>query len=352
MPIPVISSPRGLGYQPDVEIQCGVALRGFDAPERHAAVLAAVHGRPDVELREPTEHGLAPVHAVHDAGMVSFLETAWERLSPLRPDPERRLLFPDTFPHPGFGAALAAGSVQRVAGLGELGRYCFDTITGIGPGTYDAARSSADVALTAADAVLAGAPLSVSLNRPPGHHAAPAMFGGGTFLNNAAIAAQALRAGGVARVAVLDVDFHHGNGTQAIFYDRPDVLFASLHGAPARTWPFFSGWPEERGTGDGEGANHNVVLPPGITGARYRELLAGALDVVRAFGAQALVVSLGFDTAAGDPAGDGALDDGDFHAIGRDIAASGLPVVTILEGGYLLDRLTGQLTAWLDGAGA
>src|ERR1700750_938807 len=109
MPIPAISSARGLGYRPDVEVQCGVALPGFDAPERHAAALAAVQGRGDVDVGEPTEHGLAPVHAVHDEGLVSFLATAWDRLSPLRPDPERQLLFPDTFPHPGFGAALAAG---------------------------------------------------------------------------------------------------------------------------------------------------------------------------------------------------------------------------------------------------
>jgi acetoin utilization deacetylase AcuC-like enzyme len=349
VPVPVFSSPRGLGHAPDVEVQCGVALPAFDVAARHAALHAAVAERADCELREPAEHGLEPVVRVHDAAMVAFLETCWERLAPLRPDPAATLLFADTFPHPGFAAALP-GAMERVSGLGEIGRYCFDTVTGIGARTYDAARSSADVALSAADAVLAGSPLALALTRPPGHHTARTMFGGGTYFNNAAIAAEALRAGGMPRVAVLDVDFHHCNGTQEIFYERGDVFVASLHGSPARTWPFFSGWPEERGAGDGDGANLNILLPPGIEGSDYRRLLRSALQALEAFNPDALVVSLGFDTAAGDPAGDASLTTGDFHAISADIAALLRPRVTVVEGGYLIEQLAGNLAAWLEGA--
>jgi acetoin utilization deacetylase AcuC-like enzyme len=240
--------------------------------------------------------------------------------------------------------------MQRVSGLGEIGRYCFDTITGIGASTYDAARSSADVALSAADAVIAGDRLALALNRPPGHHAARAMFGGGTYFNNAAIAAQALRTAGLPRVAVLDVDFHHCNGTQDIFYERDDVLVASLHGSPDRTWPFFSGWPDERGLGSGDGANFNLLLPPHTEGDDYRRLLATALEALGAFDPAAIVVSLGFDTAAGDPSGDAGLSAEDFNAIAADIASLGRPLVIVIEGGYIVEQLAGNLNSFLDGA--
>ena len=349
MRVPVVSSVRHVGHRPDVEVQCGVALPAFDVAERLAVALDAVARRADVELVEAAEHGLGPVHAVHDEGMVAFLATCWESMAHLRPDAAVELLFADTFPHPGLGLSALGSSLERTSATGSLGRYCFDTITGIGPGTYDAARSSADVALTAADELLAGSALAVALTRPPGHHAARGVFGGGTYFNNAAIAAQALRSGGLERVGVLDVDFHHGNGTQAVFYDRNDVAFASLHGSPDRVYPFFTGWPEERGDGDGLGANLNITLPPGVMGDAYRDHLAVALGAIKASGAQAIVVSLGFDTAIGDPAGDARLTADDFRTMGSDIAGLGLPLVAVLEGGYIVDQLGGFLSAWLDG---
>ncbi|MBC8055659.1 MAG: histone deacetylase family protein, partial [Rhizobiales bacterium] len=173
-----------------------------------------------------------------------------------------------------------------------------------------------------------------ALSRPPGHHAGADFFGGYCFLNNAALAAQALRDGGAERVAVLDVDYHHGNGTQSIFCDRADVLTVSIHGDPLTEYPFYLGHADERGIGAGAGFNLNLPLPRGTGFARWREALRVGLDAIRAFGADALVVSLGVDTFEGDPISGFALRTDDYLEIGRSIAAARLPTVFVFEGGY------------------
>jgi acetoin utilization deacetylase AcuC-like enzyme len=227
--------------------------------------------------------------------------------------------------------------------------YTTDTTTLIGPGTYRAALAAADTALTAAELLLAGARAAYAACRPPGHHAGRAFFGGSCYLNNAALAAQHLRDGGMDRVAIIDLDAHHGNGTQDIFYDRADVSYGSVHVDPGAGWfPHFVGYADEEGRGPGRGANHNRPVPPGCGDGPWLEALA---DLCRAAsGAEALVVSLGVDGAAGDPESPLGISPEGFARAGEALAAARLPTVFVQEGGYDLGRLgalvVGTLTAF------
>ncbi len=222
---------------------------------------------------------------------------------------------------------------------GKLGYYAMAGETSISHGTWEAARAAADVALTGASQIKEGARAAFALCRPPGHHAARDLYGGYCFLNNAAIAAQYLRDTGAARVAILDVDFHHGNGTQDIFYDRADVLYISLHGDPAEAFPYFSGFADETGTGAGAGFTLNLPLPPGTEFGAWQDALRAALLRIENFRADALVVSLGVDTFAADPISFFRLQSADFSTYGRMIGACGLPTLFVLEGGYAVDEI-------------
>jgi acetoin utilization deacetylase AcuC-like enzyme len=222
---------------------------------------------------------------------------------------------------------------------GRLGYYAMAAETSISAGTWEAARASADVALTAAARLLAGERGAFALCRPPGHHAGRDLYGGYCFLNNAAAAAQFLRDHGVARVAILDVDFHHGNGTQDIFYDRADVLYCSLHGDPRDAFPYFSGYAEETGSGAGIGFNLNLPLPRGTAYGPWRAALDTALERIRGFAPGALVVSLGVDTFERDPISFFKLQAADFTSYGRLIGSLGLPTVFVLEGGYAVEEI-------------
>jgi acetoin utilization deacetylase AcuC-like enzyme len=217
----------------------------------------------------------------------------------------------------------------------RMGLFSFDAGTPLTAGSWVAARAGAACAIDAAREVSRGAVRSAfALSRPPGHHAGAEFFGGYCFLNNAALAAQGLRDGGAARVAVLDVDYHHGNGTQAIFYERADVLTVSIHGDPRTEYPYFLGHADERGAGAGRGANLNLPLPRGTDFARWRAALHAGLGAIRGFGAEALVVALGVDTFEGDPISGFRLRSDDYHEVGRAIAAAALPTVFVFEGGY------------------
>jgi acetoin utilization deacetylase AcuC-like enzyme len=237
---------------------------------------------------------------------------------------------------------------------GKVGYYASSGETSITEGTYEAARIAADVALSAADFLLAGEPAAFALCRPPGHHAAFDMFGGYCFLSNAAIAAQHLRARGGGKVAVLDVDFHHGNGTQDIFAARGDILVTSLHGRPEEAFPYFSGYADETGIGPGRGATVNVPLPPGTTWPDYAEALGEAFRAIRRFGADTLVVSLGVDTFERDPISFFALQSDDFIRLGETIAALGQPTLFVMEGGYAVEEVginTVNVLTGLEGGG-
>jgi acetoin utilization deacetylase AcuC-like enzyme len=222
---------------------------------------------------------------------------------------------------------------------GKLGYYAMAAETSISAGSWEAACASADVALTAAARLATGERGAFALCRPPGHHAARDLYGGYCFLNNAAIAAQYLRDHGNERVAILDVDFHHGNGTQDIFYARSDVLYCSIHGDPLDAFPYFAGYADEIGSGEGTGYNLNLPLPRGTDFRVWRAALETALARIVKFAPGALVVSLGVDTFENDPISFFKLKTDDFARYGRLISALGLPTLFVLEGGYAVAEI-------------
>jgi acetoin utilization deacetylase AcuC-like enzyme len=206
-----------------------------------------------------------------------------------------------------------------------------------------------DVALTAVDLALGGERLVYGLCRPPGHHAARAMYGGYCFFNNAAIAAQDVVARGAGRIAILDVDYHHGNGTQQIFYARDDVLYVSLHGDPDRAYPYLAGFAEETGAGAGAGANLNLPLPVRCDDGAYLAALGRGLEAIERSGVETLIVSLGIDTYERDPICDLALTTAGYHEVGRRVAALGLTTIVLQEGGYFVPHLGENVRNWLLG---
>jgi acetoin utilization deacetylase AcuC-like enzyme len=266
----------------------------------------------------------ARIKEVHDAEYVDYLKRVCLRI------PAGRSVYPYVFPTRNRARPPRALPVRA-------GYYCMDTFTPLNPNAWLAARRGADCALTAAAAVASGQRLAYALVRPPGHHAERRVFGGFCYLNNAALAAQHLSALG--RVAVLDLDYHHGNGTQDIFFARADVLTVSIHGHPSFAYPYFSGFRDERGEGAGLGFNRNFPLQERVDGRMYRNVLARALDEVQAFAPVFLVLALGLDTAKGDPTGSWSLGARDFLANGRMVGELGRPTVVIQEGGYRIRSL-------------
>jgi acetoin utilization deacetylase AcuC-like enzyme len=240
---------------------------------------------------------------------------------------------------------------RAAATHGPAGQYCYDTLTLVGAGTWEAAPADVDGALAAAALGSAGeTTMAYALCRPPGHHATREGYGGSCYLNNAAVAAQALRDAGHSRVAVVDLDAHHGNGTQAIFWERPDVVYASVHVDPGAGWfPHYFGHEHEAGAGDGIGANLNVPLPEGTGDGPWLDAVARLRD--RVDGCDALVVSLGVDAAADDPESPLLVTADGYHAAGGLLAALGMPAVIVQEGGYHLPSLGGLVAAYLHGHG-
>lgn len=300
----------------------------------HAALLDANLG----PVSTPEDHGLEPLLAVHTADFVAYLQTAYNR--GVAETGKEAPLMPWTF------APRRVESPPRSI-LAQRGYYAFSTDVPIGAGTWEAAYWSAQCALTAANRVRTGSRAAYALCRPPGHHAHADLYGGFCYLNNAASAARALQTSSGERVAVLDIDFHHGNGTQDIFYTDPAVSYVSLHGDPAHFFPFYWGYAEERGAGAGEETNLNLPLPAGVGDVAYLRALDAALSFIRDFAPRYLVISAGFDTAACDPVGGFALSAAGFREIGMQIAALGLPTVIVQEGGYNLARLGQDAVAFL-----
>ena len=256
------------------ELSGGRLVTPHECPERAAMVLDRVRAVGLGEVIAPMVFGLEPVLRVHDSHFVAFLANAWSEWVAAGNAGEA---IPDCWP--------ARRMMQRCPSsvTGKLGYYAMAAETSISAGTWEAAQAACQVALTGARIITDGAPSAFALCRPPGHHAARDLYGGYCFLNNAAIAAQFLRDHGAARVAILDVDFHHGNGTQDIFYERADVLYASLHGDPVEAFPYFSGYAEEVGKGDGVGYNINIPLPAGTNFPVWRDALATLLTRVVEF---------------------------------------------------------------------
>ncbi len=312
------------------ELHGGELVAPFECPQRAQYVLDRVRSERLGDVIAPQAFEAAALTRVHAAAYVEFLAGAWTEWVAAG---GRGEAIPDCWP--------ARRMTQRVpaAIAGKLGYYAMAGETSISEGTWQAARAAADVALSGAEQLRRGAAGAFALCRPPGHHAARDLYGGYCFLNNAAIAAQYLRDHGAARVAILDVDFHHGNGTQDIFYERADVLFVSLHGDPATAFPYFSGYADETGSGAGAGFTVNFPLRPGTTYPEWRDALQAALRRIREYRADALVVSLGVDTFSGDPISSFRLDSPDFADYGRLIGGCGLPTLFVLEGGYAVAEI-------------
>ncbi|MCV3270137.1 histone deacetylase family protein [Roseobacter sinensis] len=316
---------------PQGELHGGELVTPFERPSRIEYILARLRARGMDDLHDPGEVDLAPIRALCDAGYLQFLETAWAEWTAEGFAGE---IIAASFPARRMQSARPPRNID-----GKVGYYALASETAITAGTWQAACASAACAQGATAHVIAGARCAFALCRPPGHHATADMYGGYCFLNNAALSAEAMRAGGAARVAVLDIDFHHGNGTQDIFYDREDVFFASLHGAPEDAFPYYLGYADETGTGAGVGATANFPMPPGTDYPEWSLALDDALARIRGFGADGLVVSLGVDAYKEDPISFFKLDSPDFFDAGRRIGAFGLPTVFCMEGGYSIENV-------------
>lgn len=336
-------TPLHEGHAPRYEYFRGERVPCFESPVRaryvHDALVAAGH-----ELRTPTVDSAPLLARVHSPRYLAFLESAWSQW--LARDPANAAVqpFPSVWP-----VRTLRSDVEPDDFVARLGLYSMDNGTPLAEGTWAAVKAAADAAASAAEAVAAGARCAFSATRPPGHHAGADFMGGYCFLNNAAVAAEALLLRGSARVALLDVDYHHGNGTQSLFYGRSDVFFASLHADPRFEYPFYLGHADETGEGAGEGFNLNLPLPAGTRGPEWLAALETACARAAAAGADALVVSLGLDTFAGDPLTKFALERDDFRRLGERLARLGLPTVLVLEGGYAAAELGTNAAGVLEG---
>ena len=333
-------------HAPEHELELSRFQEPFEHPGRATAIHHALRADPAFEVVPPESWGTAPIAAVHDPDLVAFLSTAWERYQQ-EVGPTHDVV-PDVFVHPAVRDGMGPAARPRPVAA-QLGWWCFETTTPLTEGTYVAARSSVDVALTTAALVLRdGDRAAYGLCRPPGHHAATSVYGGYCFFNNAAVVAHHAASAG-ARVALLDVDYHHGNGSQQIFYDRDDVLYASVHADPARAYPFTTGFADETGAGPGRGATVNVPLAAGVGDAELAGALDVALDAVLRHQPDVVVVSLGLDVHESDPIADLRVTRDGLHDSGRRVRDLGLPTVVLQEGGYATDELGRNAAAWLRG---
>ncbi|MBA2553225.1 MAG: histone deacetylase family protein [Geodermatophilaceae bacterium] len=345
--IPVVWHDDVLLHDPAGEVFLGVMTPGTETADR-ATVIRDVCIAAGAPLVAATPHPAGVLERVHAADFLTWFAGAWSawEAAGLSDAVGAHRVVPYIFPT----AGLLAGLPLRlpVAVHARTGLFCYDTMTLIGPGTWTAARAAVDAALTAVDVVIEGATAAFAICRPPGHHAGTASYGGSCYLNNAAVAAEALRAAGHERVAVMDVDAHHGNGTQAIFYGRADVLYASLHVDPGAGWfPHYVGFADETGSGSGTGTTVNLPLAPGMGDKGWLSALGRLCDAVLAHEATAVVVSLGVDAAAHDPESPLQVSPSGFAEAGRLLAGLALPTVLVLEGGYHLGSLGALVTSVL-----
>jgi acetoin utilization deacetylase AcuC-like enzyme len=330
-------------HAPEFEFYRGQRVACFESPARagyvHKQLL--VHGH---SIRSPDVDSMPVLRQIHSERYLSFLQTAWAQWLDLDAANAAQQPFPSVWP-----VRSLRSDVQPNNFIAQLGLYSMDNGTPMVAGTWVAAKAGADAAASAARALAGGERAVFCATRPPGHHAGADFMGGYCFLNNAAVAAQALLNQGNKSVAILDVDYHHGNGTQSIFYERSDVLFVSLHGDPHTEYPFYLGHADEQGVGIGLGFNLNLPLPAGCSNALWFEALELGCRRVAQHRAQALVVSLGLDTFVGDPISKFSLQTEDFVRLGEHLAQLGLPTIFVLEGGYATDALGRNAVNVLEG---
>ncbi len=336
-------------HNPPFELIDGRVVTYFETPQRVAIILQALADAGFASPIPAPSATLSDLVAVHTPDYLEYLSNATERWQAAGLSEP---IFPSAWPLPGL--RLRSDCPRAAAG-----RYMFDLSAPIIAGTFTAACSSAGAALAGAATLLAGDRYVYALCRPPGHHAARAMAGGYCYLNNAALAANLLAQSHTTGdatwtlrtppVAILDIDYHHGNGTQSIFYERNDVLTVSLHADPTFEYPYYLGFSDERGAGAGEGYNLNIPLPAGIDDTDYLKALDQALQAIADYAPRYLVVSAGFDTFIADPLGSFALTTAAYQAIGAAIAQLGLPTLVVQEGGYALQELGTNVVAFLRG---
>ena len=348
MSIPVVWSPETRRHEPMREVWVGVPTEGTEVPERVVRILEALDGHDLVEASAYDDDVLRRVHAPAFVDHLRTIHAEW-MTGPYDGLVGQDRVVPYVFPTPAMTQGMPV--TPAAATHGRAGQFGYDTMTLVGSGTWEAARAAVDCALTAVALVGDGGgsvAAAYALCRPPGHHATRDGYGGSCYLNNAAVAAQGLRDAGHATVAVVDLDAHHGNGTQAIFWERGDVRYGSVHVDPGAGWfPHFFGHAHETGVGEGEGATRNLPLAEGTGDAPWLEAVRHLAD--DAAGADALVVSLGVDAAADDPESPLQVTADGYAAAGRLLGSLGLPSVVVQEGGYHLDTLGGLVAAYLDG---
>jgi acetoin utilization deacetylase AcuC-like enzyme len=334
----IVYSDKHAVHDPQTFFVRGVKQRSTEQPERATRLLVAAKDAGH-EVIAAQVHGIGPVASVHTPEYLDFLQIAardWAKLPSASAE-----VMPNVHP-------ARTPATYPKALVGRAGWHQADLACPIGPGTWDAALAASDIAVTAADLVRDGARESYALCRPPGHHAFADMAGGFCFLNNSAVAAQRLR-DKHQRVAILDVDVHHGNGTQSIFYERPDVLTVSIHADPANYYPYFWGHAHETGAGAGQGFNLNLPLPVGSGDEPWLAAGNAALKKIREFAPTVLVIALGLDASESDPLQGLKVTGLGFHAMARKIAGLGLPTVLVQEGGYLSDDLCRNLVQFISG---
>jgi len=347
--VKVVYTPAHFGHDPQVELETSTVHSPWEHVGRAEAIRETLLADGRFELIAPSEWGTAPIEAVHDGGLVRFLEEGWRLYSAAHPGV--REVVPDVFYRPALRDKMSPGREPESI-FGRVGYWCFETTTPLTEGTYGAARGAVDTGLTATSLVLGGESSAYGLCRPPGHHATSSLYGGYCFFNNAAIAANHAATTTGAKVTILDVDYHHGNGTQQIFYDRDDVQYVSLHGDPARAYPYSVGFADETGTGRGLGYNINHPLPQGADDDLFVNTLEVACEQIAAFGPSLLIVSLGLDTYITDPICDLAVTTQGMGRCGEVARQLALPTVVLQEGGYDVDALGANVHAWLLGLGA
>ena len=336
-------SEQHLLHAPEYEFFRGERVPCFESPQRATYVQKALLVRGH-ELRNPNVDSTGVLAQVHTPRYLTFLQSAWSQWLALDPANAERQPFPSVWPVRSLRSDLEPDNF-----IAKLGLYSMDNGSPLVAGTWAAAKVGADAAVSAAALLQAGEQGVFCATRPPGHHAGADFMGGYCFINNAAVASQALRNNGCARVAILDVDYHHGNGTQSIFYDRADVLYVSIHGDPRTEYPFYLGHADEVGEGEGQGYNLNLPLPTHSLLATWFAALEAACTRIQRHNADALVVSLGLDTFAGDPISSFALQSHDFVTLGERLRQLGLPTIFVLEGGYAAAELGVNATNVLAG---
>ncbi len=320
----------------------GRLVPAFEVPARADYVLQAVQAAQFGEILNPVDHGLAPLERVHAPAYLRFIQGAHAEWLALGGEGDA---FPAVWP-----VRSLRSDVEPASFAARMGLYSMDSGTPLTAGSWEASYWGAQAALTGLDLALGDEGRAYVLTRPPGHHAGADFFGGYCFINNAAVAAQAALDRGLSRVAILDVDYHHGNGTQAIFYERSDVFYASVHGDPKTEFPFFLGHADERGAGAGLGFNANFPLPCGSGNEAWFAALEQALTQLAGFAPELLIVSLGVDTYAHDPISHFKLDRPEFARLGRRIAAFGAARTLLLqEGGYATEAIGHNVVAVLQG---